>query len=45
MPTPASRVLTGSSQGIARRSVSTPKTGWATDDSDEAASTMPETAA
>ncbi len=37
-----SSVLTGSSQGTARRSVSTPNSGWATEDSTEAASTTPD---
>ncbi len=45
MPTPPSKVLTGSSHGIAHRSVSAPNTGWATDDSRDAASTMPEATA
>jgi hypothetical protein len=42
MPTPLSRVLTGNSQGIAHLSAIRPNNGWATEDSRDAASTMPE---
>nr|WP_235318911.1 hypothetical protein [Pimelobacter simplex] len=45
MPTPPTKVLTGTSHGSAHRSVSAPKTGWAIDESSEAASTMPDAAA
>jgi hypothetical protein len=44
-PAPAASALSGSSQGSAHRSVSTPNSGCATDDSSEAARTMPEAAA
>lgn len=44
-PSPPRIVLTGSSQGMARRSVRTPNTGCATEDSTDAASAMPEAAA
>ncbi|RPK38954.1 hypothetical protein EES37_22785 [Streptomyces sp. ADI91-18] len=44
-PTPAAAVLSGISHGIGRRSASTPNSGWTTEDSSEAASTMPDAAA
>lgn len=44
-PAPPSSALSGSSQGIAHRSVSTPNSGCTTDDNRDAASTTPEAAA
>jgi hypothetical protein len=44
MPRPAVVIATGISQVSGRRSVSTPNTGWTTDESRVAASVMPDTA-
>src|SRR3954451_25082962 len=44
MPSPAVVIATGISQVSGRRSVSTPKTGWTTDDNRVAARVMPDTA-
>lgn len=45
IPAPEAAAASGSSQGIANRSVSTPNSGCATDESKEAARTIPEAAA
>jgi hypothetical protein len=44
-PEPAVSALSGSSHGIAQRSVSAPNSGCTTDDSRDAARTMPDAAA
>lgn len=44
MPAPASIIPAGTSHGSGRRSVTSPNSGCATDDSSVAASVMPEAA-